>query len=60
MLLRTVAVEVPMTHWHLDTFLVEYAPWELREFAEFRIGPDGRIASLRLFGEEFQPARGPD
>jgi hypothetical protein len=60
LLLRTGAMDVAQTHWHLDTFLVEHAPWELREFAEFRIGPDGRIASLRLFGEQFLPARGPD
>jgi len=55
LLLRTGAVDMPMTHWHLDTFLVEYTPWGLREFAEFHIGPDGQIASLRLFGENFQP-----
>jgi len=56
LLLRTGAVDMPLTHWHLDTFLVEYTPWGLREFAEFHIGPDGQIASLRLFGENFQPA----
>ena len=55
LLLRTGAVDMTMTHWHLDTFLVEYLPWNLREFAEFRIGPNGRIASLQLFGAEFQP-----
>jgi len=60
LLLRTGAVDMTMTHWHLDTFLVEYAPWELREFAEFRIGPNGGVASLRLFGEEFQPSADSD
>jgi CubicO group peptidase (beta-lactamase class C family) len=54
--LRTAAVGMPMSHWHLDTFLVEYESWELREFAEFRIGPDGRIKSFLLFDQEFQPA----
>ena len=54
--LRTAAVDMPMSHWHVDTFLVEYAAWDLREFAEFRIGPDGRIKSVLLFSEEFEPA----
>jgi hypothetical protein len=54
--LETTKVEVPMSHWHLDTFLVDYPPRQLREFAEFRIGPDGGIAALVLFGEEFIPA----
>jgi len=54
--LRTAAVDMPMSHWHLDTFLVEYASWELREFAEFRIDPEGRIESFMLFNEEFRPA----
>jgi hypothetical protein len=44
-----------MTHWHLDSFLVEYKPWGMREFAEFRVGPDGGIATLELFGESFTP-----
>jgi hypothetical protein len=45
-----------MSHWHLDTFLVEYDAWGLREFAEFQIGPDGSVSSLELFGENFYPA----
>lgn len=54
--LLTAAVAMPMSHWHLETFLVEYESWELREFGEFRIGPDGRIKSFVLFDQEFQPA----
>jgi hypothetical protein len=46
-----------MSHWHLDTFLVEYEPWGMREFAEFRIGPTGKIDKLVLFGEEFLPGK---
>lgn len=49
-----------MSHWHLDTFLVEHAPWELREFAEFRIAPNGKVASFDLFGETFSAADGAD
>jgi CubicO group peptidase (beta-lactamase class C family) len=55
LVLKTKKIELPMTHWHLDTFLVEYNPWGLREFAEFRVGPDGGIATLELFGESFTP-----
>jgi CubicO group peptidase (beta-lactamase class C family) len=55
MFLRTGKVDLPMSHWHLDTFLVEYKPWGLREFADFRLGPDGEITTLELFGEQFKP-----
>jgi CubicO group peptidase (beta-lactamase class C family) len=57
MFLRTKKVSMPMSHWHLDTFLVEYEPWGMREFAEFRIGPAGKIDKLVLFGEEFLPGK---
>jgi CubicO group peptidase (beta-lactamase class C family) len=53
LLLKSKKVDLPMTHWHLDTFLVEYKPWGLREFAEFRIGPNGTVQVLELFGERF-------
>ncbi len=53
MVLRTKKVSMPMSHWHLDTFLVEYEPWGIREFAEFRVGPAGKIDKLILFQEEF-------
>jgi len=56
LLLKSKKVDFPMTHWHLDTFLMEYKPWDLREFAEFRVGPDGTIEELKLFGESFYPA----
>jgi CubicO group peptidase (beta-lactamase class C family) len=57
MLLRTARLALPMSHWHLDTFLVEHPPWQLREFVEFRIAPDAEVASFVLFGETF--TRGP-
>jgi len=53
--LNTPNVELKMTHWHLDTFLVEYEPWGLREFAEFHIGPDGSISGIDLFSGRFTP-----
>jgi CubicO group peptidase (beta-lactamase class C family) len=58
--LKTAKVELPMSHWQLDTFLVDYAPWDLHEFAEFRIGPDGSVSSIELFGESFHPVSKPD
>jgi CubicO group peptidase (beta-lactamase class C family) len=53
--LKTKKVELPMTHWHLDTFLVEYESWGLRELAEFHVGSNGTIRELELFGESFHP-----
>lgn len=55
MSLKMPNIVLPMSHWHLDTFLVEYESWALREFATFRIGPDGAIAGFELFGEQFDP-----
>lgn len=55
LILRTTSVEFSMSHWHLDTFLVEYKPWNLRDFAEFRIGPDGSVTGIDLLGESFHP-----
>jgi CubicO group peptidase (beta-lactamase class C family) len=54
-MLKMKAADFAMSHWHLDTFLVEHWPWEIREFAEFRIGPDGSVSSVELFGERFEP-----
>lgn len=57
MVLKTQRIKLPMSHWHLDTFLVENEAWNLREFAEFRIGPDGSISGIHLFGEHFKPVK---
>lgn len=58
--LETALMQLPAAHWHLDSFLVEHPPWQLREFLEFRIGPDGRVAGFTLFGESFEPVPGGD
>lgn len=60
MLLKTKKMEFEMTHWHLDTFLVEYSDWGMHEFAVFNIGPDGTISSLKLFGDSFKPVESSD
>jgi len=51
---RTALVDMQMTHWHLDTYLVEHKTWQMHEFASFDIGPDGTVTSLKLFGETFE------
>jgi hypothetical protein len=53
MVLKTTRYDLEMSHWHLDTFLVEYKNWKLREFATFTISPDGAITSFNLFGDTF-------
>ena len=53
MLLKTGAKNLPMRHWHLDTFLVEFEQWDLREFAAFRVTPDGTVRGMELFGYDF-------
>ena len=54
MTMKTALVDLEMTHWHLDTFLVEYRPWSIREFATFNIGPDGTIRSLDFIDNTFE------
>jgi len=56
LILKSKKIDLPMSHWHLDTFLVEYKPWGMREFADFRVGPNGAIEKLKIFGESFYPA----
>jgi len=60
LVLKSKKIDLPMSHWHLDTFLVEYKPWGMREFADFRVGPNGAIKELNLFGESFYPAGNSD
>jgi hypothetical protein len=53
MSLKTTLVDFEMSHWHLDTYLVEYKSWQMHEFATFNIGPDGITTSVALFGDTF-------
>jgi CubicO group peptidase (beta-lactamase class C family) len=54
MKVKTTLADFEMTHWHLDTFLVEYRPSSIREFATFSIGPDGTIMSFDFIGNTFE------
>jgi CubicO group peptidase (beta-lactamase class C family) len=51
---QTPWVTLPMQHWHVDTFLVSYQPWEMREFASFQLTPEGTISSLEFLGDTFR------
>ncbi|MGB5345146.1 MAG: serine hydrolase [Woeseia sp.] len=45
--------EYEATHWHHDIFVVKYLNWTYGDFAEFRLGPDGKVAALNVFGMTF-------
>lgn len=53
LVLRTGMYDYEVSHWHLDTFLVDYLTWSHGQFATFAIGPDGEIGSVRVFDHEF-------
>ncbi len=53
LILKTTRVDFKMTHWHLETFLIEYSPWEMRIFITFNIGTDGLIESLGFSDNQF-------
>jgi hypothetical protein len=44
---------ITLQHWQLETFLMEYVPWNLRELATFQIGSDASVSSLQVFGDTF-------
>ena len=52
--LKTTLVDFEMSHWHLETFLVEFEAWGLHEFATFTIGADGSIQSVDVMGHTFE------
>jgi CubicO group peptidase (beta-lactamase class C family) len=54
MKLKTTLVDFEMSHWHLDTFLVELKSTDMRDFASFNINPEGSITSFDFFGATFK------
>jgi CubicO group peptidase (beta-lactamase class C family) len=52
--LQTPVGDLPLQHWHLDTFLLESPPRQLREFAGFGVGPDARVTELKIFGHVYE------
>jgi len=57
MTLKTTLVDFEMSHWHLDTYLVEHETWSMHEFATFNIDPEGSIQSVDVLGESFERVR---
>lgn len=58
--LRTGMYEYELSHWHLDTFLVDYVSWTRGSFATFGIDPDGRVATLDVFDHVFERVESAD
>jgi CubicO group peptidase (beta-lactamase class C family) len=54
LIFKTMLIDLDMTHWHLDIFLVEEKLWSMREFATFTIGINGAVKSFDLFGYTFE------
>ena len=54
MTLKTVQVDFKLSHWHLDTYLVEHEIWTIHDFASFNIGPQGDITSVDMLGRKFE------
>ncbi len=51
--LRTGMYEYEMSHWHLDTFAVNYVTWRHATFATFAVDESGRVASVEIFDHVF-------
>jgi len=53
MTLKTSLVDFEMSHWHVNTFVVEFKAWEMQEFLSFNVDPDGTTGSFEFFGKTF-------
>lgn len=51
--LVTGNINIPLSHWHLDTFLAQSTDQRSRFLIPFNIGADARVSSLEVFGERF-------
>lgn len=54
LVLSTGMYDYDVSHWHLDTFLVNYLTWSRGTFASFSIDPEGEAATLDVFGHTFR------
>ncbi|ANO52497.1 serine hydrolase [Woeseia oceani] len=54
LILKTGMYEYDVSHWHLDTFLVNYVAWSSGTFADFGIDPHGKVATMEVFGQTFE------
>ncbi len=53
LVLHAGLVDLPLSHWQVDTFLADYPEGELREFIAFELDPDGTIGGFSFFGQPF-------
>jgi CubicO group peptidase (beta-lactamase class C family) len=53
LLFKTALQTLELRHWHLNSFVAELPPENSRDFAEFQIGFDGKVKSLKVFGDTF-------
>lgn len=53
LILKTGMYEYDFSHWHLDTFIVNYVSWSHGSFAAFGIDPKGKVATVEVFGHVF-------
>jgi CubicO group peptidase (beta-lactamase class C family) len=53
LVLRWKRLTLPLTHYHYDTFSAFSEDDEVDEQAEFRLGVDGEVNTLTIFGETF-------
>ena len=54
LILKTGMYEYDFSHWHLDTFLVNYVSWSHGAFASFGIDPRGKVATVDVFDHVFE------
>ena len=52
--LKWARLDIPLRHFHFDTFNAIEESEDLDEQVIFRLGADGSVASLEFFGEEFR------
>ncbi len=50
---RAPRLDVPMTHWHYDTFLAKDSDWQYGSLVVFDFDADGNIAAINLFRDEY-------
>ena len=53
LVLRWNRVTAPLRHFNYDTFRAESEPDDVEEEVMFRLGSDGEVKTMTLFGEEF-------
>ena len=58
LVLRWSRLVLPLAHFHYDTFSAVSEAADVDEQVVFRLGPDGEVAGLTFFGEEFRRKSG--